>query len=261
MLLRPGGVDIFYIDESHDTKLFAVTAVTVPFMRLRDGMWRFVWQEHLDGAKAWRLAISKQFKIPTGKELHGVKLAKGRGAYKYGKHQFGPDESVSVYRGVLSAASFLPESSVFTVVGERGPLLYGHERLERVMNALFQRMRRQCVARDVNGMAFFDQGHPEYRSLFRKAQKYLPTGSRYGAQRNLPLDMFVEDANEKDSATCQFTQLADLIAYSAFSKYKVERRLLDDDGSARLGAMYDAFPVRQLNTQVSSGPRDGIVRL
>ena len=173
MLLLPGGLDVFYIDESHDTKLYAVTAVT----------------------------------------------------------------------------------------GQRGTLLYGEERLSRVMNALFQRMRTQCVARRVNAMVFFDEGHPEYRSLYRKAQKVLLTGSKMGGgTRNLPLDMFVKDGNEKKSEHCHFTQIADLVAYAAFSRVKQERGIADDNG--QLSTMYSGLPLNLINTKVASGnPPDGIVRL
>lgn len=264
MLLRPGGLDIFYIDESHDTKLYAVTAVTVPFLRQRDGAWHIVWPEYFEAAKAWRGRLKDRFKIPPAKELHGVKLGKGRGAYKYGQHQFGPDESVSVFKGILSEINFLPEASIFTVVGQRGGLLYGEERLTRVMNALFQRMRSQTYARGANAMVFFDQGHPEYRSAYRKAQKHLLTGSRLelGGARNLPLDMFVKDGNEKNSAFCHFTQIADLVAYAAFSRVKLERGLVDQEQGGKLATLYSSLPLKMINTKVSRGnPPDGIVRL
>ena len=116
---------------------------------------------------------------------------------------------------------------------------------------------------------FFDEGHPEYRKLFRKAQKYLPTGSNKGAwmsgdtSKSLPLDMFVEDGNQKNSKYCQFTQLADLVAYSVFLKVKAERGDLEqwqrDVGAFKL---YDRLPQNLLNKAVSNqGARDAIVRL
>jgi hypothetical protein len=62
MLLRPGGLDIFYIDESHDSKLYAVTAIAVPFLRNVDGSWRIVWPDQLLAAQTWRKRISKELK-------------------------------------------------------------------------------------------------------------------------------------------------------------------------------------------------------
>src|SRR5260221_13964268 len=51
MLLRHGGVDIFYIDESNDGQFYVLTAVAVPFMRLINSVWTIVWPDHLEAAK------------------------------------------------------------------------------------------------------------------------------------------------------------------------------------------------------------------
>ena len=261
MILRPGGMDLFYIDESHDTKLFAVTAVTIPFLRNVRGMWHIVWPDHLAAAKDWRRTISEQVKIPIKKELHGTKLASGRGNYLYGGRNFSKEQSLDAYCKVLRLISHLEDASVITAVGERGHGLYGEERLTRVMTALFQRMRMQCVSRRVNAMVFFDQGHPEYRALYRKSKVQLTTGSQFGSARNLPLDMFVKDGNEKSSAHCLFTQTADLIAFAAFSKARNERGMFTDERSLRaLSQLYDQVPQRVVN-QKASPQRDGIVRL
>ncbi len=268
MHLRSGGIDIFYIDESHDKNLYAVTALTVPFLRNENGIWNITWPDHLESAKEWRRKISKELKIPFGKELHGVKLAGGRGNYCYGKRNLSKEESITAYSEILTSISHIANASVITVVGERGHNMYGHERLQRVMYALFQRMRMQCNARKVNAICFFDQGHPEYRSLYRRAQVNLPTGSQYGNWgtgnlQNLPLDMFVKDANEKNSSVCLFTQTADLIAFAAFSKIREERGMLTEEQSQLgLGKLYDCVPRQILNLKAARGePQDAIVRL
>ncbi|MFD0936398.1 hypothetical protein [Methylobacterium trifolii] len=67
------------------------------------------------------------------------------------------------------------------------------------MYKLFQRMRTQCERRNVNAIVFFDEGHPEYRKIYRQSQVYPATGSSIGAWKsgkstqNLPLDMFFKD--------------------------------------------------------------------
>jgi len=146
--------------------------------------------------------------------------------------------------------------------------MYGHARLQRVMYALFQRMRKQCKSRNVNAMVFFDQGHPEYRRLYRRACVSLPTGSMFGAwtsglQQNMPLDMFVKDGNEKCSKDCLFTQISDLIAFAAFSKVRSERKMLTPDQIRfGMGNLYNAIPTEILNAKASfAAPRDAIVRL
>jgi len=164
---------------------------------------------------------------------------------------------------------FLPDESVLTVAYKSGGKpLYGKTQLEAAMYALFQRMRRQCQARQTNALVFFDGGHPEYRKLYRQAQVYLPTGSSIGnwggssGSANLPLDMFTKDGNEKDSKHCQFTQLADLIAFSAFLKLKNERNGLEPWQAAySLGNLYDSLPLRIVNRKATSKHTDGIVRL
>lgn len=261
MLLRSGGLDLFYIDESNDKDLFAVTAIAIPFLRQTDGIWQITWPDFLEAAKGWRRAVAEKVKIPTSKELHAWKLVSGRGNYLYGNRQLKKGHATQAYLDILRLVTFVPPESVITVVGSRGPQMYGHERLERVMYALFQRMRRQCVGRQCNGMTFFDQGHDEYRKLYRKAQVHLPTGSRFGlAARNLPLDMFVKDANEKNSKHCLFTQLADLISYAALAKVRFEKSVMEQSQQdIGLQYIYDGVPNTIKN--LKAGGVDGIVRI
>jgi hypothetical protein len=266
MRLRSGGIDIFYIDESNDGQLYVITCVAVPFMRPADGGWNIVWADYLDRAKDRRRRIRRTFDIPMSKELHGVKLASGRGNYIKGKFNFVRPKAGAVYRSILASVDFVPDASIMTACAPRSArTLYGRARLESALHALFQRMRLQCLARNVNALVFFDAGHPEYRKLYRQAQIYLPTGSMFRmlGTKNLPLDMFTKDANEKDSKHCYFTQLADLVAYSAFIKMKGERGTLTPwQTQYAMSNLYDSLPTRLLNLRASSkAPRDGIVRL
>lgn len=264
MHLCDGGMDIFYIDESHDRNIYAMTAINVPFLRQVEGRWTFVWNNHFQGAKTWRRFLKNTHSIPTTRELHGVDLAAGRGNYFRGKHNFKRPKAGAVYRNLLSAIDFIPDASVMTSVARRedGNVLYGRKRLEAALYALLQRMRKKCETSNINAITFFDQGHPEYRKLYRQAQVYLPTGSQYErGTRNLPLDMFTKDANEKDSKHCFFTQVADMIAYSAFLKIKSERGELEDwQQACSLHNLYNSLPNRLLNTRVSN-TGDGIKRL
>jgi hypothetical protein len=269
MHLRPGGIDIFYIDESHDGNVYVVTAISVPLLRQVEGQWTFVWPNHFQGAQAWRKFGKDHLDVPTSKELHAVKLASGRGNFRLGKHSFERPRACAVYRRFLESVDFLPARSIMSVAAYRTSYLYGGERLDAAMHALFQRMRRKCEGARTNALTFFDQGHPEYRKLYRKAQKYLPTGSKIGswqsgaATRNLPLDMFLKDANEKNSKHCYFTQLADLVAYAAFLKVKAERGMLEE-WQERVSAhnIYASIPPSLLNIAASgSKHRDAIVRI
>jgi len=219
--LPAGGMDVFYIDESTAPgSVFAFTAICVPFLRLQDFEWRMVWEEHLKGIREWRRRASKRDGLRVAKELHASKLASGRGRFRHGTTQYTRVEAAQVYRALLADIDFLPQPSVLSVVSGPGSILYGHSQLEASLIALFQRMRTSCERSERLGLVFFDEGHGEYRQMYRKARVYLPTGSRvhnWGsgtATKNLPLDNFVKDANFKDSRHCLFTQLADIIAYA-----------------------------------------------
>lgn len=269
MRLSSGGIDIFYIDESHDNKFYVVTAIAVPFLRQVNNVWTLTWPQHFEQARAWRRRIKNELGIPTSKELHAVKLASGRGNFLLGKHNFNKPKSGSVYRKILKSIDFLPDHSIISVCAPKSHYLYGNYRLEAALYAIFQRMRKQAQARNVNAFVFFDQGHPEYRTLYRKAQIYLPTGSTQGrwargtATENFPLNMFLKDANEKDSKHCFFTQTADIIAYAAFLKIKSESGTLSDwQSQYGYGNIYNSIPNKLINTKASYvPPKDGIVRL
>jgi hypothetical protein len=268
MRLRPSGIDIYYIDESHDGKHYVVTAICIPFLKAINGSWEIVWPDYLEAAKLWRKRIKENLHIPRSKELHGVKLASGRGQFLHGKYNFKHKQAGDAYHQILLNADFLPDSAVMSVSATRGKDLFGHRRLEAAMYALFQRMRRKAFAEKTNAIVFFDQGHPEYRRLYRMAQVRLPTGSVMGSweggtTKNMPMDMFTKDANEKNSKHCYFTQAADLIAYAAFLKIKGEHDELSDWQKLHsMNGLYDSLPNSKINTKASKiSPRDGIVRL
>lgn len=268
MRLENGGIDVFYVDESMDSNVFTITALAIPLLRLVDGTWTFVWEDQFRNIRDWRRRISKVHNLPVRKELKGQKFASGRGRYRLGRDQFTRGQAAEIYRGFLADLEFLPEKSIITVVGTRTSNLYGHSRLEALVIALLQRARRACVASRRAGMVFFDEGHGEYRTLYRKAKVYLPTGSDRGGwadgklSKNLPLDNFTKDANIKESEHSFFIQLADVVSYAAFLKTKAETNSLTDwQASLDLGNLYEAIPVRVLNTSASRNDRLGIVRL
>lgn len=268
MILPAGGMDVCYIDESVDPHLYVMSAVTVPFLRQVDGTWTIVWEDQFQKVREWRRLLRSAHGIPATKELHGSKMLSGRGRYLRGEHQLNPTAAASAYRFALSELGFLPEAGIITVIGRPGRALYGHSRLEAVLVALLQRMRTAAEASRRVGMVFFDEGHGEYRKLYRKARAYLPTGSSRGdwgggqLTRNLPLTNFTKDANFKESHHCYFTQLADLVSYAALLKFRGERGALTPKQQRQHAQdLYTAIPVRALNTRASRTDALGIVRL
>lgn len=268
MRLEQGGIDVYYVDESMDQDTFVMSALPVPFLRLTDGTWTLVWEDHFHNVRDWRRRIKAAHGLPVRNELKGSKLASGRGRFKHGKHQFTRGEAAIVLNSMLADLTFLQPSGIITVIGTRSSNLYGHSRLEALLFAMLQRMRTACNRSKRSGLIFFDEGHGEYRKLYRKARVYLPTGSSQGLwptgtmTRNMPLDNFTKDANFKQSQHCFFTQLADVISYAAFLKVKAEAGRLEPWQLAlSLGDLYDAIPISVLNTSASRRDPKGIVRL
>lgn len=265
MLLRPGGIDLFYIDESVRDPLFVATAVRIPFLRNVNGAWRFVWADYLEQAVAWRRHLSAAHKIRARAELHGTKILGHQGLYVKGGRNLRPDEAVALYREALDSVGFIPPASIITTFATDQTVLMGHKGIKAALFGLFQRIRRQC-GEGVNGMLFFDDGHPEYIGYYRQATRWLPTGSRHGgwgggkATANLALDMFPKDANVKASAQSLFLQIADLVAYSASLKLQNEAGSLNAKRVKRgHGDVYDALRQEQINLRATNKRRDGLV--
>lgn len=267
MQLGDGGVDIYYIDESADPNVFTMIGFAIPLLRKADGIWTFRWDDHLQGVRKWRRGLRQKHGIPVKKELHGVKLAAGRGRYRFGTQQFTRPAAAAVYRDILSSIDFLPESSIIAVAGTRNSNLYGATKLEATLHALLQRMRTATKRTARNGMVFFDEGHGEYRTLYRKSLVYLPTGSDRGnwgsgnPTQNLPMDNFTKDGNIKQSHADLFIQVADMLSYALALKVKSEIGALTPwQQQLNLGDLYSFVPRKYLNTKASRFDPMGIVR-
>lgn len=264
----PGGIDVWYIDESTDTDYFAMSAISVPFLRTVDGTWTLVWEGQYANLRDLRRDLRRQHGIPVKKELKASKLVAGRGRYANGAHQLSALAGANAVRWTLSNIGFLQPRSIISVCAKRTTNLYGHTRLEATLFALLQRMRTATEKNGRNAFVFFDEGHGEYRKIYRRARIFLPTGSALGGWsagkvRNLPLTSFTKDANFKQSEHCFFTQLADLLSFSVLAKIRHENGTLPA-AQVPLGThtLYDAIPAHVLNLQAStSDPLRGIVRL
>ncbi len=226
------------------------------------------WSDYFKAAKAWRSDLKDRFNIPVSKELKGAKLATGHNSYDGGKGALYGTKAHEAYAHALRNLSFLPPRSIFSVCAARNYNMYGHRKLEASLYAVFQRLEKQMNAANSLCTIFFDEGHGEYRTLFRKACKHLPTGSSQGhwasgaRSKNMPLQATIEDANFKDSKTSHFIQIADLVAYATLSKIKAERGTISAK-QTRLGTalLHDQIPREVLNQKVYTRNPDGIVRL
>ena len=78
-ILRSGGIDIFYIDESVLYPNFFATVVRVPFLRNQQSQWRFVWENAYDQADQWRRLLSKRHNVKFRQELHAHEILGRKG--------------------------------------------------------------------------------------------------------------------------------------------------------------------------------------
>lgn len=264
MELRPGGIDIFYLDESGSDGWHIITAVRVPFVRQTEGRWIIEWGQFLGLAESWRRALSKNHSILFRKEIHANKLLMCKDLYHKSGRNLDPTESLAVYADAISSISFLPSASIMTVAARDDSALFGWRGVEAAFMALMQRIRSHCEDRNENrnGMLFFDEGHDEYVKYFRRACVYLPTGSLSGNTRNLPLSMFTKDGNFKKSHFSYFIQIADIVSYAALQKMRFETGVLNAKRVQRgHHQLYDRLPAMTVNLAVTRLRRDGIVVL
>ena len=100
--LPSGGVDAWYIDESTDRDILAMSAIAIPFMRQIGGKWMVTCDDHFDAVRAWRRDLRAEHRIPVNKALKGTKLIAGRNRYLEGKHSIKPQAGVAAYHYALS---------------------------------------------------------------------------------------------------------------------------------------------------------------
>ncbi|MEM9086810.1 MAG: DUF3800 domain-containing protein [Pseudomonadota bacterium] len=262
------GLTTFYADESDDKKTYVISTIAIPTLGATKADCPIEWDSYLTKSQEWKADLRDKFGIPVRKELKGSKLATGRNSYQpRGKRLHGP-KALEAYAHALRGLDFLPSESVFSVTCERSSSLYGYTKLEAALYATFQRMQRKCESDKLAALIFFDEGHGEYRQLFRKAKKYLPTGSKQGnwgdgsTSRSMPLINMLEDANFKDSKQSIFVQIADLVAYATLQKIRKEQgRQSEREKELWFGSLHDQIPKRILNTRVDTQGTDGIKRL
>jgi hypothetical protein len=266
MDLAPNGIDIFYIDESERHPLSVASCVKIPFLRPKaaDG-WEFVWERYEAAATKWRRDLSKNHSIRFREELHGYPILGRKGQYHRTWRNLTHEEATTLYKDALATLTWLPDKSIMSTFATDKSELMGHKGIFAGLFGLFQRMRNQC-GENVNGLAFFDEGHKSYIRLYRMAQKYLPTGSKFGAwdggrlTRNLPLTMFPKDGNTKCSDLSYFIQIADLVSYSVRLKLEHERGHLSAKRTVRNHhTLYDSIPRAKLNVAATMKRRDAIV--
>jgi hypothetical protein len=189
-------VNFYYVDDSGDDDQLLLSALEVPANH---------WKACLRVWLGWRKTMWRQHMLPTSYELHSVDFVNGRGA---------PAPS-----GTVIAGGGPPP------INESKPLRRQLFRQSLAQIARSPETRLMTVyRRDLNKMAAYTEliDWIEYELSIENAQGVIVVDGldpSYRLQhRNLPLKTrrVIEDAWMKDSAHCQFVQMADLSVHSAF---------------------------------------------
>jgi hypothetical protein len=109
-ILRSGGIDIFYIDESVRYPNFFATVVRVPFLRNQQSQWRFVWENAYDQADQRRRLLSKRHNVKFRQELHAHEILGRKGLLHKQNRNLTVDESFSLYAEALSSLTFIEDA-------------------------------------------------------------------------------------------------------------------------------------------------------
>jgi len=263
--LRKNGLSVYYIDESVSDGIFVTSAIRIPLISASAEGPSLVWEDFLKAATEWRRGLSKNCHIRARPELHARELVSGHGRLHRDGRNLTFIEAKATYVSALQSLNFLPANAIATTYATNKSTLFWAKGIEATLIGLFQRIRRDCDTNGHNGMILFDDGHKEYIEFYRRAVRFLPTGSMMGAwddgaaTKNLALDMFAKDANIKDSRLSPFLQIADLVSYAALTRLKYESGKLSTKRT-RLGhhELYDAIPIDRINIRVTQRRTDGL---
>lgn len=238
-------VRFFYVDESHDERLFCLSAIGI-----RHSHWRDCFAQ----IRAHRERLKSDFGLFLRKEIHAHKFHGGRG--KVAPTDIGKWQRSRIFNGLLQLVASLPQVTLFNVclekAGHSDPQLVAWDRLiNRIERTLVEfeskeipRRRdvisrsRQCMSTadveflercllDYRPRAFIisDQGRElEIERVLRKMHVFNPIPSRFGVwatgakTKSITIDHIIEDPAFKRSERSYFVQLADCVAHALLKR-------------------------------------------
>jgi hypothetical protein len=142
-ILRSGGIDIFYMDESIRYPNFFATVVRVPVLRNQENQWHFVWENAHDQAGQWRRLLSKRHNVKFRQELHAHEILGRKGLLHKQNRNLTVDESFSLYAEALSSLTFIEDGSIFTVASTAESNVLGNRGMDACLVSMFQRIKTQ----------------------------------------------------------------------------------------------------------------------
>lgn len=239
---------LYYIDESYDSKKFAMAAIRIAVDE---------WQNIFEKIKEFRRELKSKHGIYLKKEFHATEFVSGRG--RLAKNVIPKGLRVEIFRRELLLLASLPVEIIAACIDRKCVQDAHLFTLERLFNRIEVNARK-------SGRRFIliiDEGkESEILKLSRKIRTHNPIPSQYGGWangqpvKNIVLDRLIEDPIFKESHQSHFLQLADFVA---FSLLKQEVPPTSAVMKYKLNEMYNLLdPI--LCKHAYKGDKQGIIR-
>lgn len=222
------GVEIAYIDESFDSEVFAMSALTIP---------THAWKDAFEHLKAYRKHLKQKHGIFTSKEFHATEFVAGRGriapaAIPKGLRAFIFTESMQLISS-LPGARLISGAWKKTGISQNDIHAKAFARVQ-------ERLQKRCATEDLQMILVIDAcKEQELTRLARRTRLWNPVGSAYGLWedgstfKNIPNDRLIEDPIFKRSDQSYFLQAVDFAVFALLksevqptprvTKYKIDR--------------------------------------
>jgi len=92
----------------------------------------------MENIRNWRRDLSRNYGVPSKKELNASKMLCRRGRYDRGKHSIPVPRAAQMLREALSKIDFSAGNALITVIGTPGSTLYGSSLFKEGLHALLQ---------------------------------------------------------------------------------------------------------------------------
>jgi len=277
-------VRFFYVDESHDTSKFCLSAI---------GIRHSVWKECLDEVRKHREMLKHDYGIFLRKEIHAHKFLAGRG--RISDRVVTKWERARIFNGLLKLIASLPEIMLFNVCLNKSehtdPHMIAWDRLTNRIERTMLEMERveipkrrelmgcigpataDAVRCDIEArllkyksraVLISDEGREyEIERAVRKMRAFNPIPSRYGSwpggrkTKSITADRIIEDPVFRKSHRSYLVQLADCVAYAL-----LKREVQPTSRIRRYGIhqMFDAHLTGICFKQAARDDPQGIVR-
>ena len=249
---------IYYIDESEGPRCYVRSALGVDAER---------WNGLHGQVRDWRTALSGDYSVPVGRELHACDLLAGRGKLARidnAGRRLTPEQGAEIFmdglRIIESAARRLGGIEVVNVCLRKADVK-GYERVS--LDRLLNRINTSVAAEGRYAHLIFDEGGENMvRRLYGRLRERNPVPSRYEvwedgeATKDIPIARIIGGPSFRSSQDDDLLQMADLIAHALLKQEEEPSPRTEELGIHLAFGILD----RALNRRASRRDPQGVVR-